>query len=286
MKKYELTNTTSSLSGRTLHRIRALKDFANVRAGDLGGWVESEDNLSQSGNCWVYNDAAVLHNARVQDNAKVSSDARVQNNAKVQGGAKISGDALISDHAIVAGSARIFDHATILGHACVFDNAQVSGYTIMFGCTKVLDYAQVSGCIMLFDYVTISGSACVSGSGVQLCDHVRVLGDAKVFGPIRLSGDAVIRGNALLSSKDSILWIPNIGRHHKTATFFACVDGKIGVDYNGHYGNIDEFAAVCEETPDNDHAYAVKNKREYRAAIELAKAHILFYDPPGKYKIP
>ena len=62
-RKYELTNETREFQGRVLHRIRALKDFGGVRAGDLGGWVEKEDNLSQLGACWVYGNALVCGNA-------------------------------------------------------------------------------------------------------------------------------------------------------------------------------------------------------------------------------
>lgn len=51
-KKYELTDITKEYMGRTLHRIKALRDVdVSVKAGDLGGWVESEDNLSQVGEC-------------------------------------------------------------------------------------------------------------------------------------------------------------------------------------------------------------------------------------------
>ena len=41
-KKFELTENTKSLHGRTLFQIRALISFADVREGDLGGWVEKE----------------------------------------------------------------------------------------------------------------------------------------------------------------------------------------------------------------------------------------------------
>lgn len=54
-KKYILTNHTCQVEGHTLYRIRALKDFAGVRAGELGGYVEQEHNLSQYGNCWICN---------------------------------------------------------------------------------------------------------------------------------------------------------------------------------------------------------------------------------------
>ena len=52
--KYELTNESLDIGTKTLFRIRALEDFSSVKAGDLGGWVESESNLSQEGTCWVF----------------------------------------------------------------------------------------------------------------------------------------------------------------------------------------------------------------------------------------
>ena len=58
-KKYELTDETQEWNGRTLHRIRALADFGDVKAGELGGWIEKEENLSHNGNAWVYGDAQV-----------------------------------------------------------------------------------------------------------------------------------------------------------------------------------------------------------------------------------
>ena len=83
MKKYELTSETKVFLGKTLYRIKALVQFGNVNAGDLGGWIEKEENLSQSGNAWVYGDARVSGNAEVSGNARVSGDARVYGNAEV-----------------------------------------------------------------------------------------------------------------------------------------------------------------------------------------------------------
>ena len=70
-KKYGLTDETKEWCAHTLHRIRALKDFGSVKAGELGGWVESEHNLSQEGDCWIYDNAAVCDNATVCDTATV-----------------------------------------------------------------------------------------------------------------------------------------------------------------------------------------------------------------------
>ena len=66
-KKYRIDYTQKIEEfGRTLYRIVALADFGNVTTGDQGGYIESESNLSQSGNAWVYD------NARVYDYAKVA----------------------------------------------------------------------------------------------------------------------------------------------------------------------------------------------------------------------
>ncbi|HEM5313507.1 TPA: polymer-forming cytoskeletal protein, partial [Streptococcus suis] len=63
-KKYELVlDDTISFWGWKLFRIRALISFGSVEAGDLGGYIEKEDNLSHDGNAWVYGDAKVWGNA-------------------------------------------------------------------------------------------------------------------------------------------------------------------------------------------------------------------------------
>lgn len=50
-EKYILTSETSEVNKHILHRIKALKDFGDVKKGDLGGWVEDIHNLSHKGNC-------------------------------------------------------------------------------------------------------------------------------------------------------------------------------------------------------------------------------------------
>ena len=90
-RKYEFTGETRNWVGRTLHRIRAVRDFGDVKAGDLGGWIETESNLSNDGNAWVSGDARVSGNAEVYGDAWVSGDARVYGNARVSGDARVYG---------------------------------------------------------------------------------------------------------------------------------------------------------------------------------------------------
>lgn len=54
MKKFILTDETIEMFGVTLHRIKAVRSFGNVKEGDLGGFVEKEENLSQDFEACVY----------------------------------------------------------------------------------------------------------------------------------------------------------------------------------------------------------------------------------------
>ena len=69
MKKYELTAEFIEQWGKKLFRIKALISFGSVEAGELGGYVEKEDNLAQDGDAWVCDDAWVYGNAEVCGNA-------------------------------------------------------------------------------------------------------------------------------------------------------------------------------------------------------------------------
>ena len=105
--KYTLTDKVKVIDGVTLHRIKALRSFGNVNAGDLGGWVEKKANLSQDGDAWVYGDAWVFGDARV------SGDAWVAENAKVYGDARVFGDAWVYGNAKVYGNARVCGDAQV-----------------------------------------------------------------------------------------------------------------------------------------------------------------------------
>ena len=108
MKKYELTEETTNIFGKTLHRIRATRDFSNVHAGDLGGFIENELNLSHDRDTWVYGNALVYGDARVGGKALVSGDARVGGDAWVGGNALVSGNALVYGNALVKGTRDIY----------------------------------------------------------------------------------------------------------------------------------------------------------------------------------
>lgn len=81
MKKYEFTGETKEIRllfrTATLHRIRATVAFGIVEVGDLGGWIEKEENLSHEGKAWVWGNAEVCGDAEVWGNAEVFSASHV-----------------------------------------------------------------------------------------------------------------------------------------------------------------------------------------------------------------
>ena len=99
MKKYELTGECKVYFGVTLRRIKSLIDFSDVKKGELGGFIEKEENLSHGGDARVYGNARVSGNARVYGDAWVSSNARVSGNARVYDDARVSGDARVYGNA-------------------------------------------------------------------------------------------------------------------------------------------------------------------------------------------
>ena len=53
-RKYEMIKVSHG-SHKELFQLKALRDFSDVKTGDLGGFVEDEYTLSHAGSCWIYN---------------------------------------------------------------------------------------------------------------------------------------------------------------------------------------------------------------------------------------
>lgn len=121
-KKYEILydNFITSTKDTKVYRIKSLIDFSDVKAGDIGGYVENESNLSHDGNCWIYNDAVSAENGRVFDNAKIKGFAEVFENGKVYN------DAIIDEDVSVFGNAEVYHEAHVYGYVHVCDDAHIA----------------------------------------------------------------------------------------------------------------------------------------------------------------
>lgn len=168
-KKYTIDLTQSKtvrINGKEhiLHRVCAVRDIHGdsiVNAGDYGGWVENETNLSQQGACWIKDEAMVFDRSAVCGTAIVGGSATVKNRAYIYG------DALVRGHAIVQGKdtmvcdrARISGYATVSGGARVGDDAEVEGKASVYGKdTCVFGETFLSGDARVRsnrDYITVS----------------------------------------------------------------------------------------------------------------------------------
>ena len=133
-KKYELTNETIKHLGVILHRIRALRDIPkyNIKAGDLGGYIETEDNLSQYGDAWIGNNAKIFEDARVYGNACVCGNADISGRFQISGNAYISS---VDDLFIVGPIGSRNDYITFyktkynnIGVACIRFNGTIDEF--------------------------------------------------------------------------------------------------------------------------------------------------------------
>lgn len=120
--KYEFTGETKIVKGITLHRIKALKDFGEIRKGDIGGWIEAERNLSIYNTAWVFGQAQVYGNAFVAEGATVDDRAQIYDCCHVCGYAAIGGSACISDDAYITHIVTITGNARIGKNALIFNN--------------------------------------------------------------------------------------------------------------------------------------------------------------------
>lgn len=216
-KKYKLTDEAIKHCGKTLYRIEALRDFSNVKKGDKGGFIESENNLSHDDYCWVYNNAKVFEKARVYQNACVFNEAEVRDCAEVYGHAQVFDKAVVNGYAKVFDKAGVFNNANIDGHANVYgsayiaDNAFVCGYANVFGDARVHDNACVGHKACVYDSAIIVGSANIIGCArvheeVVVRDKAIVRGDSDIHGEARVNGDADICDAEISRMDDYIIF--------------------------------------------------------------------------------
>lgn len=197
-KKYALTKDFMRIDGHFVKRIVALKNFGEIKKGVKGGWVQSEDNLSQEGDCWIYPDGVVVQNAVVKDNAKVYSGV-------VCNSAVIKDDAIIGRTHCKFGKPHIMGNATICENAQVHDNAIVGDFATMSGNSNATDYARVEGNAILtddthiFHYAYMFDNAKLKDNAF-LCGHAKIGGETTLVDRCFISDDSVLIGNQTLSS--------------------------------------------------------------------------------------
>ena len=198
--KYRLTYMVLETEcGLVLHRIRALRDIPEhgVTAGDLGGWIESERNLAQSGDAWVADDASVTGNAQVYGNARVFGAAQVYGNARVYarayvyGDAYVSGDAQVYGNAFVYGDVCVYGNARVYARAYVYDNARITGNARLLSRNSVFTASYVgteNGILTVTSGVSglVVTRGCFTGSADEFLERSRTVHDDKTHNEYRM----------------------------------------------------------------------------------------------------
>lgn len=165
-KKYKLTKETMCFDGVTLHRIQAIKDFGDITAGEHGGWVESERNLSQEGNCWINMEAKAYGYAEICDNAVLTCGAIACENST------IGNDTFVTDESVIRGFTYLFGNVEVSGKSVIDGYARLHGHVMVIG-AKVID-AEVYGNVVICDGAYIHGCIKIDGNayisnGAEVC---------------------------------------------------------------------------------------------------------------------
>lgn len=217
MTKYRLSDEPRSFSYQdngnkksvSLRQIIALTDFNDVKAGTPGGWVDDESVLSQHGDCWIYDE-----NALVFSGAVISGDVRITQACVIRDGVQMSGSvwidqteishgaqirdnvtvshSIIRGECLLSGDARILCHSEIIAAKGltresdqmlqIYDRATISNSRIVhqaqiYGDASV-SYAFIEHRAEVFDFARIEGN---EENNVWICDCAKVYGHARVI---------------------------------------------------------------------------------------------------------
>lgn len=235
-KKYELTTNTKIVEGRKVFQIKALINFGDVKAGDLGGYIEKEENLSHSGNAWVYDNAAVY------DNAKICENARIYENVMV------------------------YDEAIVYGETIVHDNAKICGKAWIYRYTRIYNNSKIQDRAVLRD-AYIANFARVYGNA-KICDGSTIYNNSIVCGDTEVHNGAEIGNDARICSNADYILFKGFGSRNRNTTMFKNKNGDIMVKCGCFDGTLKDFSEKIKETH-GDSKYA----KEYLACVEAAKIH-------------
>lgn len=237
--------------GTTAYRIQALKDFGDVKEGDLGGYINHRSNLAMYGDSWVYDNATVIDNAKVRGDAKIHGNAIITGNACIWDNAEIFDNSFVGEEAIVSRNARVRGDALIFGNARVKGKAEVSDFAIIHGNALIHGKSKISG------GSNISGSTEVKGNAniylIPFVNHKEVhisngliKGNTNIRGLIDIKDNVVFSLDAFINS--TILDFVHVTgiRNGETITAFNTESGNIGIAFRNTHGyifegNIDRF---------------------------------------------
>lgn len=168
--KYTFTQKEKEYRQTTFRQIKALRDIPlhGVRAGDVGGWIEEELNLSQEGACWVERDAYVLRCAHVSGNAIVRGKSIVDFRSHIGGTARVI-NSVVSGINSITGTSLIVD-AEIRGQCNIsgishIESSQLEGFDALGDVQVIKSY-----CFTRLGKLTVESGCRITQSKLLLLD--------------------------------------------------------------------------------------------------------------------
>lgn len=290
----------------TVHRIKALKDIGEeVKAGDVGGFIESEDNLDIYDDSWIYDSAivcgnAVIENSEVRTHAFISDHVTITEKSKISGRAVISGNVRISnsivdDDAHITGCVTVSKNsyvngdADLRGNVCMIDSVATGmcklAENVILHNSHVLEYASLGGSCKIVES-TVKDNAYVAGNAIVISSVVKDKAEVKDSVTIAncivkeeavLLGRANLDGHLTIHNSDQVFSVASFNpKHSRTPlgasarlngpTFFF-TGKKIRVIDGQLYCSLEEYVDWAIET------FGDKYRKEYEMICDLARIH-------------
>ena len=282
MAKYR--TEPEEFDGKPMLRIYALRDFGYVKAGNKGGLIESETNLSHSGNCWVNEHAVVMDDATVSGNASIKGHARISGSAAIREDARVINNVIVRGNAIVSGHALLYWHAVIEGHATIEGNCQIGGDAHVQGESLVFDNAVIRGHAVILDHAQVYDQGIVDDNAI-VCDYARVFNNGRVFdhamikacanvicgsiggdvviaGDVTMGSDITIDGNAVIKSMRDYIVFKNFWSSGRTFIWTR----------SNNMWSVGCFRGTGDQLIKKAYADSELSGREYRRVVEYVEA--------------
>lgn len=181
MKHYKLTDECLEIKGRKLYQIQALIDIPeyDVKAGDVGGYVESCNNLTE--NAWIATNVKVYEDAKVRGRAYISGNVAILGDTKIEDNVYISASGIIQS-CYIRGSAEIRNEVKLF-YSSIGGNAKLEGSCYISG-ANILDNAYIA-------------DSTIKGTNIFIFNKARIIHS-------EISSDTEISGDVLIKSYDYV----------------------------------------------------------------------------------
>lgn len=143
MRKYKLIDPEGfdrKYKGIPMKRLIALKNFSDVKKGDLGGLIDESSTLSQDGDCWIYSGSVVIRDSKIDGNAKVRSSSKIESST-IKENTDVKG---VIQYSEICGHTFIdVNHSYIL-RSVLDGNIKIIGTSIKIEDSKIIDSVTIS----------------------------------------------------------------------------------------------------------------------------------------------